>query len=91
MEKTGIIFLPPHIGGKNLRAQPERRTYENSNQKKSRAEISIEENEIARCNKMLLNPNFVAKAPETKINAEKAKLADYQAQLDQYLVKKNSL
>ena len=59
--------------------------------KKINDKIKFLESEIARCNKMLLNPNFVAKAPEAKINAEKAKLADYQAQLDQYLVKKNSL
>ena len=34
--------------------------------------------EIERCNKMLNNPNFVAKAPAAKIEAEKAKLKDYE-------------
>ena len=47
--------------------------------------------EVARCEKMLSNPGFVSKAPEAKINAEKAKLADYKKELDAYLTKKASL
>ena len=47
--------------------------------------------EVARCEKMLSNPGFISKAPETKINAEKAKLADYKKELDAYLTKKASL
>lgn len=37
--------------------------------------------EIGRCEKMLANERFLAKAPEAKINEEKAKLADYQSKL----------
>ena len=37
--------------------------------------------EIDRASKMLANPGFVNKAPETKINEEKAKLAKYQEML----------
>ena len=33
--------------------------------------------EIARCDGMLSNPNFVNKAPADKVDAEKAKLAKY--------------
>ena len=34
---------------------------------------------------MLSNPGFVSKAPEAKLNAEKAKRAQYQAQYDEVL------
>ena len=37
--------------------------------------------EIERATKMLSNPGFVNKAPEAKINEEKAKLAKYQEML----------
>ena len=37
--------------------------------------------EIDRASKMLSNPGFVNKAPEAKINEEKAKLAKYQEML----------
>lgn len=36
--------------------------------------------ELERSKKMLSNPGFIGKAPEAKIAAEKAKLADYEAQ-----------
>ena len=39
------------------------------------------EAEVARAKKMLSNPGFVAKAPESKINEEKAKLAKYEEML----------
>ena len=39
--------------------------------------------EIARCEKMLTNPNFLNKAPEAKINEEKAKLESYKKQLEE--------
>lgn len=39
--------------------------------------------EVERCNKMLNNPNFVSKAPQQKIEAEKAKLNDYMKQLEE--------
>ena len=38
--------------------------------------------EIKRCEGMLSNPNFVAKAPEAKINQEKAKLEEYRKKYD---------
>lgn len=40
------------------------------------------ESEVARATKMLSNPGFVNKAPEAKINEEKAKLTKYQEILD---------
>ena len=40
------------------------------------------ESEVARAPKMLSNPGFVNKAPEAKINEEKAKLTKYQEMLD---------
>lgn len=39
--------------------------------------------EIARSNGMLNNPNFVQKAPEAKVQAEKDKLADYEQMMEQ--------
>lgn len=39
------------------------------------------EAEIARCNGMLSNPNFLSRAPVAKINEEKAKLNNYQERL----------
>ena len=41
------------------------------------------EAELARSNKMLSNVAFVSKAPQAKIDAEKAKQANYQAQYDE--------
>ncbi|MBQ9064075.1 MAG: valine--tRNA ligase [Blautia sp.] len=43
------------------------------------------EKEIARCEGMLHNPNFVNKAPEAKVNAEKEKLAKYKEMMDKVL------
>ena len=40
------------------------------------------ESEVARGEKMLSNPGFVSKAPESKINEEKAKLANYKELLE---------
>ena len=55
------------------------------------AENEKMDREIARSNGMLGNPNFVNKAPAAKVEAECAKLVDYQnrkrqieAQLQQY-------
>ena len=41
------------------------------------------EQELARSNKMLSNESFVSKAPAAKIEAERAKQANYQAQYDE--------
>ena len=40
------------------------------------------EQEVARCEKMLSNPGFINKAPQAKIDEEKAKLAKYQEMLN---------
>ena len=37
----------------------------------------MENNEIARAEKMLSNPNFIAKAPKEKVELEKEKLAKH--------------
>ena len=39
------------------------------------------EAEVLRGEKMLSNPGFVSKAPEAKVNEEKAKLENYKEQL----------
>ena len=51
--------------------------------KRLQNEITKLEAEVERCKKMLSNPGFVNKAPETKINEEKAKLAKYEEMLKQ--------
>ena len=43
------------------------------------------EAEISRSEKMLSNESFISKAPETKINAEKTKYAEYKAQYEEVL------
>lgn len=48
--------------------------------KKLAKELEKLTGEIKRCEGMLNNPNFVNKAPEAKVNAEKDKLAGYQQQ-----------
>ena len=50
--------------------------------KRLEVEISKWESEVARCNKMLSNPGFINKAPESKINEEKEKLAKYEEMLN---------
>jgi len=42
-------------------------------------ELKKLEGEIKRCEGMLSNPNFTNKAPQAKVEAERAKLADYQS------------
>ena len=49
------------------------------------------ESEVARATKMLSNPGFVSKAPEAKINEEKAKLAKYQEMLDSVVERLNNM
>jgi valyl-tRNA synthetase len=46
------------------------------------AEIERLRKEIARAEKMLANERFVASAPEDVVEAERAKLARYQRELD---------
>ena len=55
------------------------RSYFCSEEEKKRLEAEKEklENEVLRCEKMLSNPGFVNKAPESKIKEEKEKLAKY--------------
>ena len=40
------------------------------------------ENELTRSKNMLNNPNFINKAPQAKVDAEKEKQAKYQLQYD---------
>ena len=54
---------------------------------KLKKDIEIEKAEIARCEKMLTNENFLAKAPEVKIQQEKDKLALHKANLEGLLKK----
>ena len=44
-------------------------------------EIATEKEEILRCERMLNNPNFLAKAPQEKVDAEKGKLEIHKANL----------
>ncbi len=50
--------------------------------KRLKGEKAKLEAEVARCEKMLSNPGFINKAPQSKIEEEKAKLAKYQEMLD---------
>ncbi len=59
--------------------------------KKIDEEIRRLEGEIERGNRMLSNPGFVAKAPEAKINEEKAKLKKYQDSYEALKIKKEEL
>ena len=54
-------------------------------------EILEEENEIARCEKMLSNPNFINKAPKEKVELEQQKLKQHQENLALLKDKKQKL
>ena len=62
-----------YIPNKDLVDEKEAKAKLEASKKKLEAELS-------RSRGMLSNENFLSKAPESKINAEKAKLADYEAQ-----------
>ncbi|QBF34554.1 valine--tRNA ligase [Mycoplasmopsis phocirhinis] len=49
-----------------------------------KSKIGELENEIERAQKMLNNPNFIAKAPSNKIELEQQKLQKYTKELEQY-------
>ncbi|MFA6796409.1 MAG: valine--tRNA ligase [Bacilli bacterium] len=49
-----------------------------------KARIKTLKNELIRSEKILSNPNFLAKAPKEKIAEEKEKQAKYQTELEQY-------
>ena len=49
------------------------------------------EGEVARGEKMLSNPGFINKAPETKINEEKEKLAKYKEMLETVIGRLNNI
>lgn len=53
----------------------------NEEKEKLEKEIDRLQKEIKRASGMLNNPNFVSKAPQAKVNQEKAKLASYEDQL----------
>jgi valyl-tRNA synthetase len=54
-------------------------------------EINNERQEIERGEKMLNNPNFINKAPQQKVELEKAKLAKHQENLAALIDKKEKL
>ena len=54
-------------------------------------EIADIQKEIARCEGMLSNPNFINKAPEVKVNLEKEKLAKHKENLASLIAKKEQL
>ena len=54
-------------------------------------EIELERNEIARGEKMLSNPNFIAKAPKEKIELEQSKLNMHRDNLASLLEKRNKI
>ena len=47
--------------------------------------------EVARSTNMLNNPNFIARAPEAKVNEEKKKLENYRKQLEEVVTLKETL
>ena len=49
------------------------------------------EGEVARCEKMLSNPNFVNKAPKAKVEEERTKLKDYQMKYETVVARLNEL
>lgn len=53
----------------------------NEEKEKLEKEIDTLQKEIKRASGMLNNPNFVSKAPQAKVDQEKAKLASYEDQL----------
>ncbi|UVD81593.1 valine--tRNA ligase [Mycoplasma iguanae] len=59
--------------------------FKQNESKRITEQINFLENEIKRSQSILSNAGFIAKAPAEKINLEKAKLADYQAKLNEYL------
>ena len=54
-------------------------------------EIARLTSEVTRGEKMLSNPNFLAKAPASKVEQETNKLNAYKAELQTYLDKKAKL
>ena len=54
-------------------------------------EIENEKSEITRGEKMLTNPNFLAKAPQEKIDNEQSKLAKHKENLQSLIEKKDKL
>ena len=67
------------IDGVSCPFTTERNVLENERLQNEKTKL---ESEVARATKMLSNPGFVNKAPEAKINEEKAKLTKYQEMLD---------
>lgn len=59
--------------------------------KRIELEIANVQKEIMRCEGMLNNPNFVNKAPQEKVDAEKAKLAKHQENLASLIDKKSKI
>ena len=69
---NGTLFI--HDGGELLIKEKE---LDAEAIKKLEAMLQVEINEIARAEKMLSNPNFLAKAPKEKVDQEKEKLSKH--------------
>ena len=72
-----------HTHGTQTCTQTKTHTYIKSQKRKQEEEKTRLKQEIARCEKMLSNPGFMNKAPQTKIDEEKAKLEKYKSMLEE--------
>ena len=77
---SDTLFVAGHIKINILENKEQKAQYVLKLQEK----IKFLEAEIKRASGMLANPNFVNKAPEAKVNEEKAKLAKFEQELKQY-------
>lgn len=77
----GELLVRPLTGGSLSLVQDELIDVKAELAKLKKEKIRLEQ-EVARCEKMLANPRFVDKAPEQKVQAERDKLLQYQAQLE---------
>lgn len=80
-----ILSNPAHKGETHIYNEAELFIINNVNKEevvaKLKKEISVLNNEINRCENMLSNANFLAKAPEEKITLEKEKLTKHKENL----------
>ena len=64
---------------------------EKRNRASEKRNRSVLQKEIARCQGMLSNPNFVNKAPEAKVNAEKEKLQKYEEMMEKVKIQASQM